>query len=126
MQTFSDNRFLDQCGVALSGLCIVHCLAVPVALALLPVLGMTVWADLARAEWLHAALLVPVAIISGTAIGRRARHAGWPAPLLLTAFVMMAGALLVDAHWLEQALTVAGATLLIIAHGHNLRSRRPR
>ena len=126
MNTLPDTSFLDRCGIALSSLCLVHCLAVPVALAMLPVMAVAGWGDVLRAEWLHAALLVPVALVSGTVIGRRARDAAWPVPLLIAAFGMMAGALLAGTQWLEQALTVGGASLLILAHGLNLYRRAGR
>ncbi|QIQ86712.1 MerC domain-containing protein [Erythrobacter sp.] len=117
------NPLFDSAGIALSALCLGHCLALPVALALLPVLASSGLASLAEAELFHAALLVPVFLVSGTVLGRRALVVRWLGPLLVVALGAMTGALFVEAEWQEQALTAGGASLLIIAHWLNLRGR---
>ncbi|KPP93194.1 MerC domain-containing protein [Erythrobacter sp. HL-111] len=123
MKNAAGTRLLDRFGIALSGLCLVHCLALPVALALLPVLSASALGRVAEAEWLHAVLLVPVVLVSGWVLGRRAIAVRWLGPILLLAFGAMGGALLVGEEWQEQALTIGGASLLILAHAVNLRAR---
>ena len=55
---------MDRLGIALSTLCLVHCLLLPVLLAVLPLVAISYvpeWLD--ESEWLHLALLVPVALL---------------------------------------------------------------
>ena len=58
-----DMRSLwDKIGLALSSLCLIHCLALPVALSALPWLGIVF-----EEEWVHmlfAAVAIPVAFIA--------------------------------------------------------------
>jgi len=113
----------DRIGIALSGLCLIHCLALPAMLAVLPLLASTGFGVLAEAEWIHAALLVPVVLVSGGVLGRRALRIGWLGPVLVMALGAMTGALFVGEEWQEQALTAGGASLLIIGHWLTQRER---
>ena len=122
MKTVKPHTLPDRLGVALSGLCLVHCLALPLAVALVPVLATGLAGEFAEAEWLHSALLVPVVLVSGGVLGRRALTVRWLGPLLAIAFAAMAGALFAQEDWHEQALTVIGASLLVFAHWLNLRA----
>ena len=123
MKPAAPSPLFDRFGIALSGLCLVHCLALPLALALLPVLASSALGTLAQAEWFHAALLVPVVLVSGGVLGPRALVVRWLGPLLLFALGAMTGALFVAVEWQEQAMTTGGASLLILAHWLNLRER---
>lgn len=112
---------LHRLGFGLSALCLVHCLALPWLLAVLPlVLAMAFPDALQDTGWLHAALIAPVVLVSGPALLR-----GHPSPrriaLVLTAFAALVGGLLVDTAFGEQVLTVMGAALLLAAHGAKLR-----
>lgn len=74
-------RTADLAGIALSSACLVHCLALPLALLIAPALGG--W--LALPEWLHAAILLlalPAALVAMTDGWHR--HRRWT-PLLLAA-----------------------------------------
>ena len=58
------SPLMDRLGIALSTLCLVHCLLLPVLLAVLPLVAISYvpeWLD--ESEWLHLALLVPVALL---------------------------------------------------------------
>lgn len=64
MKRYSQDMrvFWDKIGLGLSGLCLIHCLLLPVALSALPWLGI-VFED----EWVHmffAAVAIPVAFIA--------------------------------------------------------------
>jgi hypothetical protein len=113
----------DRLGMALSGLCLVHCMALPLAVALLPVLAASGLGPIAEAEWIHAALLVPAVVVSGGVLGRRAYAVRWLGLLLAAGLVALGGALFAPEESQERALTVGGAGLLILAHWLNLRSR---
>ena len=54
---------LDTSAITLSGLCVIHCLALPVMAAFLPVAG--VWAE---AEWVHKVFVLFAVPVSGLAI----------------------------------------------------------
>lgn len=70
-------------------------------------------------EWLHAALIAPVLLVSGPVLlhGNQNR---WEIGLVLAAFAALVGGLFMDSEATEQALTVAGAALLMAAHGAKL------
>jgi hypothetical protein len=110
-------RLLDASAVGLSGLCLAHCLALPVAAAFLPVLG--TWAE---AEWVHLAFLAAAVPISTVAL---VRSGGWKAPVVLGLALigiglLMSGALFAN-EGVELAMTVAGGLALATAHTLNWR-----
>ena len=108
-------------GLGLSALCLVHCLALPWLLASLPlVLLAALPRGLRDSEWLHIALILPVLLISGPVLLR-----GSPSlvrtVLVLVAFAALIGGLLIPGDTTEQALTVTGAALLMVAHWERMR-----
>lgn len=116
----------DSVAIGLSGLCLAHCLALPVAASLLPVMG--VWAEAEWTHWLFAFVAAPVSLWTlarGTApawpVARRATLTLAGAGLAL----LFAGAAEFPSHDLETPVTVVGALLLAIAHILNWRRREP-
>ena len=111
---------LDGAAITLSGLCLVHCLALPVAAGFLPLLAR--WAE---AEWVHLAFAALALPVTGLALWRTHRRAPLPGALLAMAggglALLLAGAMGWPAHALETPLTVAGALLLAATHLCNLR-----
>ena len=108
-------------GMGLSVLCLVHCLALPWLLASLPAVAIAALPEgLRDNEWLHAALIAPVLLVSGPVLLR-----GSPgqvrSALVMSAFAALIGALFLGNETGEQALTVAGAALLMAAHWERLR-----
>ncbi|WP_194955100.1 MerC domain-containing protein [Sphingopyxis solisilvae] len=122
-------RAADLVGIALSSACLVHCLALPLALLVAPALGG--WLRLP--EWLHAAILMlalPAALIA-MAEGWR-RHRRGTAPLFAAAGVgLLAFGLAAHEGWLTTAnpetadrlFSSAGAIALVTAHLLNWRQR---
>lgn len=114
---------LDKIAVALSGICLVHCLALPVLIMLFPLLGAT----LIDHETFHQLILVVVLPTSVIALGmgyRRHRSnrvavlgALGAGALIAAAFALHA----LHAEHLERWVTVAGGVLLAIAHIGNFR-----
>jgi hypothetical protein len=114
MSSTLTNRVLDASAITLSGLCLVHCLALPALAVTLPLTGL--WAE---QEWVHqlfALSALPITVFAMT----RPFHEG-----ARTSFILLAGsglALLIGAgfieglHDLETPLTVVGALLLATAH----------
>lgn len=112
---------IHRLGMGLSALCLVHCLALPWLLASLPLVVLAALPEALRdSEWLHAALIAPVVLVSGPVLLRGSP--GWGRiALVIAALVMLAGALFADTEAGEQALTVAGALLLLGGHWTALR-----
>ncbi|WP_397423195.1 MerC domain-containing protein [Phenylobacterium sp.] len=112
------DRVLDGSAIGLSGLCVAHCLALPVAAALLPVLG--AWAE---AEWVHVLFVLIVAPLSGLALLRPSPHARRSIRVLALAAIgitlLAAGAFVAGSKAVETAVTVVGSLCLASAHMWN-------
>lgn len=118
-----DER-MDRVGMALSVVCLVHCLALPPLLALLPLLGDVAIPGFTHdTEWFHAALLLPVLLISGPVLYRAAARQRSIGVLGLLGGAALFGALLAPSLFWEHAITILGACLLLGAHYLNLRLR---
>lgn len=116
------DRVLDGSAIGLSGLCLAHCLALPVAAALLPVLG--AWAE---AEWFHVLFVLIAAPLSGLALLRRSPHAErsiWVLALAAIGITLMAaGVFVAGSKAIETAATVVGSLCLASAHLWNWHRR---
>lgn len=119
--------WLDSAAVGLSGLCLAHCLALPLVAGVLPVLLPF------AAGHLHAQMLVLVVPLSVVAIGIGvARHrnlrVAWTAAIGL--ILLIVGATVAHAQLgivADRVFTVSGAIVLATAHLYNgLLSRRHR
>jgi hypothetical protein len=115
------DALLDRTAVALSGLCLLHCLALP-----LLILGTPFAAALASSHW-HAPMLLIVVPVSVFAIvmGYR-RHGNKPVPWFgaLGLALLIVGGTVVH-NWYGDAadriLTVTGALVLAVVHWQNNR-----
>lgn len=109
---------VDGIAVSASLLCLVHCLVLPLLAVSLPALGLFVTHSL-----LVHALLLGLALPLGLwALARGRRRAGWwPLALGIAGFTLMGAALLSTA-LTEGWLTVAGVSLVAIAHWRNWRA----
>ena len=117
----SASRLLDRIAISLSAICIVHCLAVPLVVAVLPIAVLGLGAE----SHLHAAMLwlvVPVSIV-GLIMGLREHHrvkiavAGMLG-LAVIAFASIYG----HGQWpfsIEIIVSVLGSVLLAGAHWAN-------
>lgn len=116
---------LDAGALALSSLCLLHCLALPLLAAALPLFG--AWAE---AEWVHL-LFVAVALpITAVALWRAHQQQHLPtgawAAATLGLGLLLAGALGWPSHEVETPLTVAGSLMLAATHVWNARRRHRR
>ncbi|HRO31802.1 MAG TPA: MerC domain-containing protein [Brevundimonas sp.] len=110
----------DGVAIGLSGLCLAHCLALPLAASLLPIAG--AWAE---AEWVHGLFVAVAAPVSLWTLGRsRSRNLAVVALAVGGLALMVAGAAGFPSHEAETPLTVAGGLLLALAHGLNWRRRQ--
>jgi len=115
------RALLDKVAVALSGLCLLHCLALPVLIVVLPFLGQ--FGD----DHLHAELLlfvIPVSVIALTSGYRRHRRIevillGAAGLLILT----LGGTVVHDLYGslADRLMTVTGSFVLAWTHYQNFR-----
>jgi thiol:disulfide interchange protein len=112
------STLLDASAIALSSLCLLHCLALPLLAAALPLLG--VWAE---AEWVHVLFVIIAAPMTGFALWRAHRQQRLPASAVTSAVVglllLLAGAAGWPSHDSETPMTVAGSLLLAATHAWN-------
>jgi len=105
-------RWVDASAIALSALCMVHCLALPVFAALLPMLG--AWTHDHRVHVLFLLLAVP---LTAFALWRAHRRSPLPRSIRVMAalglLALAAGALGWAGEDGETPVTVAGSLLLI-------------
>ncbi|MEM7767277.1 MAG: MerC domain-containing protein [Pseudomonadota bacterium] len=113
-------RSLDGAAIGMSAACVIHCLALPLMVSVLPILG-----PFAASEIAHKALVLVAVPISAAAIMRGWTQDGaWiPTTLIILGLgLLLAAAFAEPLHDHETPLTVFGA--LILAAGHLLRWRR--
>lgn len=107
---------LDGLGIALSALCLVHCLALPLLAT-----GALAWA---ASERVHAGLTVALcAVVIAVAVPGYRRHRRAAVPALLVGGVALLVAAVVAGEAGETALTAAGSVALVAGHVLNLRLR---
>ena len=120
------SKYFDRVAITLSTICIVHCLAMPFVIALLPVAAFTVGGD----GHFHSLMLwfvVPTSVLGfglGLRVHRRAD--------IVVMGVIAIGALAAAALWghrawdpsVEVLVNVAASVLLAAAHWRNFREVR--
>ena len=114
----ASSSLLDASAISLSGLCLVHCLALPLVAALTP--AVAAWA---RAEWIHGAVVALAVPLSALALWRRGQRLAVILPAALGLALLTLGALHWPSHELETPITVAGSLALAAAHVANWRGR---
>lgn len=116
------DSIFESVAISASLLCLVHCLALPVLLLLLPgMLGL-----FAQSEQFHyaaLALVVPAALAAFW-LGWRRHRARRPMLLGALGTICLIVALLPPLHDFETPFTVAGSLLLVAGHLINWRLRR--
>jgi hypothetical protein len=122
------SRHFDQVAIVLSTICIVHCLAVPVIVAVLPVAAVS-FGDDAHFHGLMLWLVVPTSV-AGFGLGYRVhRRAGIVLAGAAGVLALIAAATWGHTAWsdaAEVAGSLAGSTVLAIAHWMNFREVRRR
>jgi FtsH-binding integral membrane protein len=116
-----DDVRLDKLAIGLSVLCLVHCLALPVALLLAPTIGAVVLGTESPVHWVLLGIALPV---SGYALWHGYRHHGHRNALLLGATglaIMLLAVTHVASPRFETPLTVVGVLALLGAHLLNIR-----
>lgn len=122
----SSLRKADRLGFTASVLCAVHCALLPLALALLPALGLNVggWLDFDQAFVVFATVLG----VTTLTVGYRRHRAFRAWALLLPGLALVWGGAFTWLHdhgLAHAAIMVAGGLLLAAAHLVNLRLSHP-
>jgi len=115
------RRRLDQFGIGLAGLCMVHCIA-----TLMIVSALGIGGHFLLEPAIHRIGLVFALVIAAVAIGwgaLRHRHAA-PFVTAMTGLSFMGGGLAVEHGHNEMILTLIGVTLVSAGHIMNLRAVR--
>lgn len=114
------GRILDRIAISLSSLCLLHCMATPVILLLLPAASLS----LAIPESFHIWMLllaIPVSILALRA-GHKHHRLILPSCAAVTGLCLLGmGAFVIPTEMLELIVTVAGAVCLAAAHFWNAR-----
>ena len=111
------HLWIDQIGIGLSLACAVHCLAAPLLLTALPLLGLSFVADeLTEVVLLSSALVLAVGSLCW---GFRQHKSGRVFLLLAVAVALIATGRLFAEDRSESLLVVAGAVLLAASHALN-------
>ena len=119
---------IDQLGLVLSASCLVHCLALPVALIAAPSLALWLGETESTVHWV---LFGVATVVSGGALYLGYRRHGAALVVVVGALgllVMAVAAAHLFGASLEAALTLVGASIVALAHVVNLRlcpARRP-
>ena len=110
------NLRLDRFAIGLSGLCVVHCLATSVVLAMVASAG-----GMLGAEWVHEAGLVLAMVMGALALGRGIVEHGYMMPSVIGALGLgvMAGARTLPHDGGETLFTVVGVAILALGHRLN-------
>lgn len=114
------NPYLDRAAMWLSGLCLVHCLALPLAILLAPTLSHWVEATETTTHWILFGIAIPISLVAFVQGYRRLRS---KLTLLLGGLgllLMLVAVSHVFGRELEVALTVVGVTAVMFAHLRNL------
>ena len=113
------NRYLDRAAMWLSGLCLVHCLALPLAMLLAPTLSHWVEATETTTHWILFGIAIPISLVAFVQGYRRLRS---NLTLLLGGLgllLMLVAVSHVFGRELEVVLTVVGVTAVMFAHLRN-------
>ena len=114
---------LDRLAILLSGVCLVHCLAIPVALLLGPTLGIWLAASETLVHWVLLGLAAPLSVLALGMGFRRHRSRRVVAVGMAGLLLMLLGV----SHWFgstaEAVLTMSGVVLVMWAHIRNALAR---
>ncbi len=117
----ASSTVLDASAISVSGLCLIHCLALPLLSVILPMAG-----TLGESELLHRIFVLMAVPITATAIVQdRASGGGsvFAAVAVIALSILLAAAFVERLHDAETVLTTVGASLLALAHVYRWQRR---
>jgi hypothetical protein len=111
---------MDRFAIALSGLCLLHCLFIPVIVVLAPTFSALVLGTETTVHWIFLAFAVPTSCWALLRGFKRRRRVAALAAGLIGLVVMFLGVSHLFNPALEVPLTVLGVSLVVMAHVLNL------
>lgn len=110
------SKWLDFASMGISGLCVIHCVLLPVLVAALPFLGM-----ISQNEAVHKILVIIAIPLSVLALWRSGgwRRTGITAPMATGLLMLALAAFLIELDPYEAYLSVIGALLVAGSHAVN-------
>ena len=123
-----NSTILDRAAIGFSGVCLAHCLLLPILASLLPFFG-----SLAENELIHKFAVLGAIPVTVLAWAQTRKRREWAVFLVLSSIgigALILGAFIEAFHDYERALTLIGALSLAFAHGyrwyrHSSRNARP-
>jgi hypothetical protein len=111
---------LDRAGIAMSALCMAHCLTSAIVVTALASFGGVLFS-----HWIHEVGLVIAMLLGAVALGQGVWRHGYLAPFGVGCFGlgMMAGALSLHGSSTEMELLATLAGVMVLALGHDLNAR---
>ncbi|QPI72321.1 MerC domain-containing protein [Sphingobium sp. Cam5-1] len=115
------NGRIDRIAIALSGMCVAHCIGTAVLLGVLASAG-----GIFENPLFHEVGLVLAILLGAVALGQGAMQHGFmmPAAVGSLGLGIMAGAMTLDHGWQESAYTLFGVVTLALGHDLNHRAGR--
>ena len=122
----SSSRYFDRIAIALSAICIVHCLVLPLLVALLP-LAVVVFGEAGHFHELMLWLIVPSSVV-GFYLGYREHGRVGIGALGVVGMALITAAALLGhgqwTSWLEAGVSLLGSMVLVGAHWINFQEVR--
>jgi hypothetical protein len=120
-------RTWDGAGMAVSGLCVLHCVLPPVLAGVLPAAGWRTCCEDRTTHWWFLGGAAATGLLAFGPAAWKHRRLG-PLGLALVAYALLFAAASLPFRWLprpwEPLLPISGGVLLILAHGLNFRTCR--
>ncbi len=109
----------DRAAMALSGLCVVHCIATAIFIAAAASIG-----GILGAEWIHEVGLLIAMLLGAIGLGRGVLQHGYILPVAIGSLGLgvMAGALSMPHGGAEVVSTILGVSILALGHDLNFRA----
>lgn len=119
-KSFTTSSFWDKVGIGISGVCAIHCLFLPIVVAVLPLWS---FAEVLH-DWLHPIFILLIAPTVYYA-ARRSHYDQKITGLLISGLLLIVIGWLLGHFWIglwfETTLTVIGSLVLITGHWFNYR-----
>jgi len=112
---------LDNLGIAASVICLIHCLAMPFLLAMLPMLGLS-FLDTEEAHWVLAACILLFAMVAIFPAYLKHKKPSILAAMIVGMILVVFGAFFAEhtlGHAYEMPLLVVGNLILVATHWRN-------
>ncbi len=112
---------LDNLGIAASVICLIHCMAMPFILALLPFMGLS-FLDTEEAHWVLAFFIIGFALVAIFPAYLKHKRPGILSAMIVGMLLVVFGAFFAEhtlGHAYEMPLLVVGNLILVATHWRN-------